>query len=426
MKLLKYDFVFTAILLIGSIARFISTIIVPLNPDANIYIVSAYDFLNYASYRPPAFPFFIALFLLLIGNEGLAINLTSLVAGVLLIIYSYIIFSKASLKLFQNEKKGIKRAKLAGLITSSLVALNLYLVYNNGRGLREELISLLCLLIFYYTVINEEDSFKNNIYLSLSVLALTLTHLTFGLFIVLGIIIFSLISYLNFINLEKASYIKLLIILFSFLSTFIIWAFYCDYKINDPFYNWSYHSAAFDFIYNINLTTFDGLVRAGISGLLFGIPYEFYHLFTLLGICLTLIAIYLLIKNIRKSQIFFIFIVVGINLLYLSIFMAIPGDPRLILPFFPFFLYLSGLCLTKLVEESNRNKEEKKDRNKLYFLIVFFFLTYALRGLYHLNVSLNPIITIFSVVSLVLNEIIAIIILYNNRDKMIFRSNEKI
>ncbi len=420
MNLSKYDYLFLIVLLIGSIARFISTIIVPLNPDADIYVLSTREFLNYASYRPPLFPLFILIILLITGNNGLAINLTSLIAGILLIIYSYLIFTKASLKLFQNEKYQLKHAKLAGLITSFLVALNFYLVYNNGTGLREELISLLCLLIFYFTVIKEEKSLKNNIYLSLSVLALTLTHLTFGLFIVVGILFFSLIPYLRFIKIEKASIIKLAIILISFLCTFFIWALYFEYKVGDPFYNFHYHALAFDFIYNITLFTIEGIINAIFSGLIFGIPYEFFHLFILLGICLTLMGVYLLIKNIKKTQIFFIFIVVGINFLYLSIFMAIPGDPRLILPFFPFFLYLSGICLTNIIKESENNKEEKKVMNKLNLLIISFFITYVLRGLYHLSLNFNLFILILSLVALVLNEVIAFIIVYISRDKLIF------
>jgi hypothetical protein len=426
MNLSKYDYLFLVVLLIGSIARFISTIIVPLNPDANIYIVSARTILNYASYRPPVFPFFIAVFSLITGNEGLAINLTSLIAGILLLLYSYKIFTKASLKLYQNKKNWINNAKLTGLITSSLIALNLYLVYNNGRGLREELISFLCLLVFYYAVIKEEANYKNIIYLFLTVFILTLTHLTFGLFIAIGVLMFTIIPKLKFINIEEPSYKKLLIVMISFISSFTFWALYSLYKAGDPFFNWHYHSLAFDFIYNIDLSTIDGIIKALFSGLIFGIPYEFYHLFILLGIVLTLISVYLLIKNIKNLQFFFIFIVVGINFLYLSIFMAIPGDPRLILPFFPFFLYLSGICLTNVIKESKRIKEKRSNISILYFLIISFFVTYVLRGIYNLNLTLNPIIALLSLVFLVINEIITFFIIYLSRDKDFFRLNEEI
>jgi hypothetical protein len=355
--------------------------------------------------------------MLFTGNEGLAINLTSLTAGILLIISSYIIFTKASLKLYQEEKKDFNRAKLAGLITSTLISLNLYLVYNNGRGLREELMSFLCILIFYYTLIKEENSYKNSIFLFLSVFTLTLTHLSFGLFIILGIVFFTLLPRLKFVNIEHPSYWKLLVNIISFLSAFLFWAFYCAYKVGDPFYNFHYHSLAFDFIYDVNLSTIGGIIEAAISGIVFGIPYEFFHLFFLLGIILTILAVSLLITNIKELQIFFIFIVVGINFLYLSMFMAIPGDPRLIQPFFPFLLYLSAICITNILKESDGERKESQKPFLLYSLIISFFITYALRGIYNLNLTLNPIITIFSLVFICINEFIAFLFVYLSLNK---------
>ncbi|TXT53571.1 MAG: membrane protein of unknown function [Promethearchaeota archaeon] len=423
MKLAKYDYIFFLILMGGSILRIISTIIVPLNPDADIYIVSARGMLKYASYRPPMFPLFISLFLLITGNEGLAVNLTSLTAGILLIFYSYLVFSKASMKLVERKNMGTDHAKLIGLITSTLVALNLFLVYNNGRGLREELITLLCILIFYFTIVKEEHNFKNMISLSCVVVILTLTHLTFGLFMILGILFYSLLPYLKYIHVKKPSLRKLVVILLSFSSTFFIWALYNAYKVGDPFFNFHYHSLAFDFIYGINLSSLSGILNAAVSGLLFGIPYEFYYMFILLGFVIVLMGVYFLIKNIKKIQIFFIFIVTGINFLYLSIFMAIPGDPRLIQPFFPYILYLVGIGLANIINHYKTIHSEKSDLGVYNFLVICFFITYFLRGIENINLSLNPIIALLSLIFLIINEIVAFIVIYKSKNANIFFLN---
>jgi hypothetical protein len=386
LKLKKADYYFLIILFFGIILRLISFILIEIEPDTYTYIASAVNIINrnYEAYRPPGFPLLIVPLLLLTGNGSLSAKLTSFISGILLIIISYHIFSKATLKLYGDKTENKLRAKYVGLIVSFLVSTNLYFVINNARGLREDSMALILLSIYYFMIVSEKENLINNLCLAFSITFLTLTHITTGMFTAFGILLFFVISKLNFLKLNFKSKVisgrKILIILLSFGFTFIIWAIFCDYKYGNPLYILQRHNIIFQQKYGINVSSIENIIKAGLNAILFGFPSEFIYLSVLTSFVLILLVIHILIKNIRNKQILFVFFFVGINFVYLSIFMTIP---RIIIYFFPFFFYLGAIPLSTIFVKLNKKEIELQRKMRSLFLI--FLITYIIQGLDNLS-----------------------------------------
>jgi len=382
LKLKKADYYFLTILIFGIILRLVCFIIIEIEPDTYTYIASAISIINrnYEAYRPPGFPLLIVPFILLTGNGIISAKLSSFISAIFLIIGSYYIFSKAALKLHKEKKENTQRAKYIGLLVSFLISLNLYFIINNGRGLREDSMALMLLSIYYFIIVAEKENLKNNLCLALSICFLTLTHITTGMFTTFGILLFFIISNLkcfkfNFKS-KSISKMKIWISLLSFGLTFIIWALFCDYKYGDPFYILHQHNLIFKQKYGINLSSIENLVEALINAIIFGLPSEFIYFSVLISFVFIILVIYMFIKNIRNTQIFFIFIVIGINLAYLSVFMTIP---RLLIYFFPFIFYLGAIPIGTIMMKLNN--KDFKFKPKMNYLLLAFFISYIIQGI---------------------------------------------
>jgi hypothetical protein len=359
---------------------------VDIEPDTYTYIASSVSIINndYQPHRPPGFPLLIVPLLLLTGNGPLSAKLTSFILGILLIVLSYYIFTQASLKIHGKTEKNIKKSKYIGLLVSCLIALNLYFIINNARGLREESMGILLLLIFFFFIVKRGISIWNNILLALSISLLTLIHLTAGLFITIGIVFFFLISKLHIFKLNfKSNSIstnQFFIVLFSFVLSFFFWAFFCSNKYGEPFYILTHHNTVFEGKYGISLSTLDNILKALLNALIFGIPSEFIYLGILISFTFILLIFYIVIKNIRNKQIFFIFSVISINFAYLSIFMTIP---RIIFYFFPYIFYLGIIPVGNIIANPNQGNRKVKKRMKLLLLI--FIISYFIQGIDNLS-----------------------------------------
>ncbi len=384
----KIDKYFIIVLIIGIILRIISLIFIPIGPDYISYINAArgiieFDYYKYNSFRPPGFSILIIPFLFItMNNYILSAKLVSFSCSILLIIYSYHIFTKASIKLYgKNEKK----PKIIGLIVSFLISLNLYFAVNTGRGLREDLLALLFILAFYFTIIKEEMDLKDNIYLALSISFLSLTLLSAGLFFVAGIILFFLISKLKIFKFKGLRIKKVYIITLAFISAFAFWALFSALSVGNPLYNWSRQGSFFKEKHDLDLSTMDGLIEALLNALILGIPFEIYYLFLLISLVFTFLVFYILLKNYKQKQVLLIIFIVGINFLYISIFMApskiilIPNHPRVMIYFFPFIFYLGAIPLTNIFIEFQERKNSNLFDIKLIFYL--FLISYSVQGI---------------------------------------------
>ncbi len=388
-KLEKIDSYFLIILILGSILRLIFVLTIPLNVDSYPFIRAAMgilelDYNKYGTFRPPGFPLLIVPFLILTGNGSAAAKLASFTSSILLIICCFYVFRNASMRFFSESEKKREKATYIGFLVSFLISMNIYFIVHPGYGIREEYLTLLGILVFYFTVIKEESTFKYNIFLGLSISLLTLTLLTTGLFFTVGIILFVLISRLKWFKFKPMPIKKVLIIVIAFFISFISWAVFSHYTWGDAFYNWQVQSIFYENFYKMTLDSIDNIIQALFNALTGGIPYEFYYLFFFISFFFIIIVFYIIIKNIRIKQVLFIFLVIGLNLLYLSVFIApsklinIPNSSRVMVYLLPFFLYLGAIPLGNILVELKYSKE--KYSKYIISLFIIFLVTYTLKG----------------------------------------------
>ena len=388
----KIDTYFLFVLFTGTILRIISLIITPIGPDFLSFVNAArgiisFNYYTYGTFRPPGFPITIVPFLLLTKNNFiLSSKLASFFTSIILIYYSYYIFTAASKKFYNKDDEKIEyKAKLIGLIVSYLISLNLYFVVNTGRGLREDLLALLFILAFYFTIIKEKMEKKDILYLIITISLLTLTLLSAGIFFAIGIILFYFISKLKYFEFEKMSLKKLLIVLLTVFSSFSFWALFSAFTIGDPLYNFQVQGAFFKDYHNLEFSSIENIIDAAINAIIFGIPFEVYYLFLIISLIFTFLVFYIIIKNYEQKQILFIIIIIVINFLYISIFMApsktlaIPNHPRVIMYFFLYVFYMGSIPLGKILFEYQKKKNiNTKNMN---FVFICFLITYSLQGL---------------------------------------------
>jgi hypothetical protein len=386
----KFDKYFLIILIIGGVLRFIAVLNLPLNVDSYTFIkagmgILEFNYNKYGTFRPPAFPLLIGIFLLITDNGIASAKLASFTSSILLLIICYYVFTRATKKFLDKNKRSKEIAKYTGLIVSLLISFNIYFIIHPGYGIREEYLSLWSILIFYFIVIKEKTTLKDNIYLSFSICMLTLTLITTGLFFVVGIILFFLISRLKWFKFKLIPTKKVLIIIISFLLTFFIWALFSYSTWGDALYNWSHQSTFFRNFYRMQLDSLENIIEAIINALIGGIPLEIYYMFFFISFFFVIIMLYNIIKNIRAKQMLFLFLVVGINLLYLSVFIApskligIPNSSRVMVYLLPFIYYIGVLPISNILVEIKT--KEKEFPNYIVISLSIFLITYIFKGI---------------------------------------------
>jgi hypothetical protein len=439
-KIEKVDYYFLIILSLNIVLKLTLFKDTPLFFDSYTYLGAAQDImdLNYQSYRAPFFPILIVPFLLLTDNPYLSLKLTSLFCGLGLIIILYFIFSKAAMKVFSRfDYNYKKKVKYVGLFVCFLFSFNLYLLSHSLKGLREELLSILVISIFYFTIVKENMKLQDNILLALSVSFISLTLLTAGIFITMGIILFYLISKLKCFGYKSIEFKKLLIIIISFILSFFLWTFFNLCKTFPPFYSLEVQSLWFRLQFSIDITSIEGIINASINTLIFGIPSIFIYSTVLINLVFILLAIYILIKSFRKKQFLFLIFFVGTNLAYLSVFIT---TPRIIIYFFSFFFYLGAIPLVNIL--FNVKNSQIKNKKSMFYLLMIFLITYILRGIDNLSIiylilqfynhiplninfsailiqfyeSFSPLRVIISIIFLIINELSLLIYIIKSRN----------
>ncbi|TXT65857.1 MAG: membrane protein of unknown function [Promethearchaeota archaeon] len=426
-KFENIDYYFWAILFFGALLRLISLFIIPIGPDYVSFVAGTkgiieFDYFRYDTFRPPGFSLIIVPFLFLtMNNYILASKLASFFMSIILIYYSYYVFTEASKQLYvqTNEKREYK-AKLIGLLVCILISVNLYFVVNTGRGLREDLLTLLFILGFYYSIIKKEMNMKDNILLALVMTLLTLTLLSAGLFFSAGLLLYYLLSKIKKLKIKPLSNKKIIIVLFVVGISFTFWACFSAIAAGNPLYNWSRQGSFFKDKHNLDMSSLDGLIDALINAVLLGIPFEIYFLFLLISLVFTLLVFYIIIKNFKQKQVLLIFLVVGINFLYISIFMApskvllIPNHPRVMIYLFPFIFYLGTIPLVNIfVKYQTKYEKDSNDKKSINMIRLFFLflISYSLQGfLYWFDYHGFPPPLHFAILPIYLTDEIVLII----------------
>ena len=325
------------ILFIGIFLRSFSFVFSHPIPDTYQYIEAARDILrfNYTSFRPPAFPLYLTLFLLIFQDGLIAVKAACLTASILLILGSYLVFKKAAFKILENEKN----AKYVGLLVSFLISINFFFVINNGRGLREDIISLCLVLLFYFIFIASKKGYVlNHMAIIILLSFLTLVHPTTGLFFYLAFLVFYLIMIFFKLS-HNISKLEFVVISVTFVSSYLFWLIFCFFKFGDPFITMAFQNAWFSEAVNLDFLSLEGMLTSIFRGIVYGIPTEIRILFLHISIIMT-ISFFLSLYYFRSNvQIKYLAVLIGINLLYLSIFVAAFANVRYFMYFFPFFFY---------------------------------------------------------------------------------------
>jgi len=424
----KVNLYFLISLSVGIILRVIALLFLAPNVDMYGYIEGARGIIefDYTSHRPPGYPAIIVPFLLLTNNGLLSAKLASFSSGIALIIISYFVFQKATLKIYNNFKaENKKKASYIGLFVSAFISLNFLFIVNNGSALREDLISILVLLIFYFIIVEDEGNITIYFILAFLIVFLTLTLLTAGMFLVLGIFVFYLLCKLKWFNFKNIPFQKIGILIIACAMTVLLWLIFSYFKFGDPFYNWHSHTSWFKTHTIVDLNSIEGIGIIILRGLTIGVIQIFVSLTFYVGFFFTLLILYILKKNIKNRQVFFIFIVVGLNLAYLSIFIT---TPRLIMYFFSILFYIGVFPMVTIYIEwlkisgENTNNESKSMLKTPKILLPAYFITYCLRNFYLMfffpvedkPIPIVAIALTVSIILLIINEIIIIFYFVKN------------
>ena len=382
-------FLIIPIIFIGTILRIISLLAIPIASDSLCYIQGAEDILIgiYTTHREPGFSLYIVPFLLIFKDSSLAIKFASFTSGILLIFTSFIVFSKASIRFFERDKNGYSKSNLIALSVSLCISIQNYLVYNNGRGLREETISLLLLLIFYYIIVNQNGyDVKTILVFFFLVTFLNLVHLTAGIFTFLSFISFLFISKTKYIEFKFSNTIIITYIV-SFICSILYWLIFCGINFGNPFSTFDVNQSTMNGTYNVILHPWNEAIETIRFALIYGIIIELSIFFTAFGIIFGSIILFSIMKFYRKQQIQFLSVLLFINFIYISIYIAYVRSPRLIIYFFPFLFYIGFLLLIEIIYKkkeiifvSFNAKEKEVHFNFIYifYLLALYFIVYSI------------------------------------------------
>lgn len=394
-KNVKYDLLL--ILIIGACLRIISLILVKLSPDSYGYIDGAEGILNlsYNTHRPPTFSLIIMFFIIIVRDSILAVKLASFFIGVLLIIVSYFVFSKTALQIFKDDEKHLEKSSYIGILSSLYISVHGFIVWSSGRGIREDLISLLYILLYYYICVKPDfHSWENYLILIIITSALTLSHVSAGIFVTIVFLLIYLFSKLKLIKINISG-IKVLSITISFVFSYSFWLIFCTFNFGDPFYTITRQNAWFEENTSLDLGSFSGILQNMFKGITLGVLIEFIGIFQFIGFVFTIVMIIFLIKNLKNKQIFLLFSIIFVNFSYLCIFIAASGNIRLLSYFLPFLFFLGITSLIKYYYEKRELiiKSFSIFKKKFVFSLhtIFYFYIISLY-LWNLFLYLNLLI----------------------------------
>ncbi|MFX1393382.1 MAG: hypothetical protein ACFFAH_07390 [Promethearchaeota archaeon] len=420
----KIDYRFLIILAAGIVIRIISNLYIGLTIDADGYLYTAEGIINndYKSHRPPIFPLLIVPFLLIIKDGEIAIRCASVTSAILLIIAVYYVFKKTSFKIFGDDDIGKGKSNYIALLVTMFVSLNFLSIRYSSSGQREDLLALFLILLFYFLFIADNKKSKRNyLFIALLCSALTLAHVTAGIFLCITIIFYYLIPKLKILE-YQVSTVNVFIIIISFLCSFLFWMIFCFINFGDPFYTMRYHQQWFKEETSLDLSSIEGIIEGVREGLTLGIWEEFDALFFCMGIIFTLATFLNFGRYYKNNRIFYLYLLIFVNFLYISIFIAAFPFPRLILYFFPIIFFLGSIPIINTLYEkkdirltvSNLFKRDISiSLHIIFFLyLAFYVILQIFRLIFLINTSLYYIRDLIYLFSIIYEFFLLIIFIY--------------
>jgi len=228
MKSLEWRFLIVIIIL-GFLLRFVWFIRTlyfgqPLVPDAQEYMDIGENLLKgfYPWPREPFFPLIVAFTFLLFSPSALVLRLLTLFLSIVVIYLSY------------SLARVCFKGSWECLLPPFLVATNFYLIFNSVRGLREELYSILILLILILTIKLKNNGFTSLKYLAIGILS-SMIYFTRseGLLILILLMIFQI--WYGSSRQNKTDFKFIVVVFISSILAIITWAFACIIIFNNPF-----------------------------------------------------------------------------------------------------------------------------------------------------------------------------------------------
>ncbi len=376
----KLNYKFLIIFVAGIILRIIYFIgFYPVvYPDTQNYIEAAQMYLEikYYSFREPVFPFFAFVILLFTNDPILSVKLVSVISGILSIYASYFVFKKASLKIFKEDVNKEQKSEYIGLLVSLCYSIDNDLAFNSVMGLREELITLILLLVIYFVFIKDDNnSLKDKIIIVLLFTILTFLHLTASIFTSLAIIIGFFILKVKFFKLNfNTSFFKVLLIILTTTICLSIWFLHCAIVNNDPFFTINDNRTYFRENRNFKDDSFQSLLKSILNGFQYGIFNEFSIISSYISLVFALLAVLSILKFYDTKIVFFLGIILILNFVYLSPFIAVYKSSRLILYFKPFVFFLGWLIIIDIWLKNTEKRTLKLSIFEREIHIPFIFL----------------------------------------------------
>jgi glycosyltransferase involved in cell wall biosynthesis len=324
--------------------------------DAQGYIMLATSIthLSYPLAREPGFPLVEAFSFLIFGSGVGVFRMTTAILGSLVILASY--------KLGESL-----HSRASGLMVAAMVAIDPFLVWNSTRGLREELFSLILILLVYHTITATRHQFKSKMGVIDALLAvgLTLTKLE-GAAIAVGVCVFAL-WYAN-LKAWRKPIVYISTILLSTLAALAGWALFSWIQFGDPAATMTAQGAlwyAYEFGAPKSVTALEYLVgyhtpfqlaSMWVLGMLRIMNNLFSLYLGILGFALGIIGLFYLV---RLPHTITVHIALLASIAPVAFFFGVAygADYRLLYPLFPLFYCLVAVAvavLTKLTQNWDR------------------------------------------------------------------------
>jgi len=371
MKSLEWRFLIVIIIL-GFLLRFVWFIRTlyfgqPLVPDAQEYMDIGENLLKgfYPWPREPFFPLIVAFTFLLFSPSALVLRLLTLFLSIVVIYLSY------------SLARVCFKGSWECLLPPFLVATNFYLIFNSVRGLREELYSILILLILILTIkcVNSEPRMYD--YMSIGLSSAIICLIRFEGFIILILLIVFFVWHDRTIA-KKIDYRPIIVILTSSALAIVGWIILSQILFKNPFpmseiygsWLYQYEFARLRFqewppkFYWIRMSFFEYLFEHHslsrlIQMMFFGFVSSFKMISNFItpvnpllipfGLALLLLGLLFSLKN--EMFIPLHFTLIGGLLPYLLLF-YLEVDFRFIYPFLPLIFLLIGYVVLYLKENT--------------------------------------------------------------------------
>jgi hypothetical protein len=328
------------------------------------------------------FPFVLAIIFLFFPVDYTTSRITTAVIGSFCIPMTFFVSNSLRNSL---SKEGIEVNVLISYISCLLVAVHPYLIYADGRGLREPLLTLILLVILRYIFEYRVKPTRKSISI-ITFFCILLFSVKLEYFLFTGCLIFFLIFY-DFSHIDKSNFkwrrysiVTIVLISTFFLEilslSFIYKGFIIDLRVSAYFRKeFGYYESVtlFEYLFeHHSLTQLFEVLYHGIGDSL-GINRWVYGLF---GFCLILIGLfYLVSRNSFEIPVCIILSIVS-QAFFVHTWKLLPDLWHFFLPFAPFACICIGYTLIMVIKTIKIQITPTKKLNINRFILVMAVLAY--------------------------------------------------